>query len=116
MSNIMPDLPTSAPITCQPWCEYGDGHTDEMPGEQMCSGIERRVLLHLAQKAKGGFPGHEPRWAHDFLTVYPEKLFGGEPTVFLGRGEAAGASLTLDEARQVATELLFAVTQIEEQL
>src|SRR5450631_4225614 len=112
MSNIMPDLPTYAPITCQPWCQYGDGHTSEEPGDQMCSGIERRVPLYLTEMTNGACPGEEPRWAHDFLTVYPEKLFGREPTLFLGRGELPGASLTLDEARQVATELLFAVTQI----
>jgi hypothetical protein len=115
MSNILHDRQTSPPITCQPWCESGDGHPHEVVTDQCCNGIEHRVPLHLTEMRDVAVIGAEPDWQHDYLTVYPQKWFAREPVVFLGQGETTGVMMTPDEARQLAAELLDAVAQISGQ-
>ena len=107
--------PNSPPITCQSWCQYGDGHTDDLVINQSCFGIEHRVPLHLTKMTNEAGPGEEPDWQHEYLTVYLEKLFAHEPTVCLGRGELSGVMMTTDEAHKLALNLLFVVAQISGQ-
>ena len=38
IQDVVPRTPASGPITCQPWCRYGDGHPDaDFTDEQTCS-------------------------------------------------------------------------------
>ena len=111
------DRKTYPPITCQPWCAYGDGHPHEDTLDQTCVGIEQRVTLHLSEKTNDEREreGDSPNWQHDYLTVYPHKRFAHEPDVFLGKGEMHTAEMTPDEAHELGTALLEAVAQIRGQ-
>jgi hypothetical protein len=99
---------TSA-ITCQPWCEDGEGHAGEQNAEdQWCHGTEHRLPLRLEGTSSGG--GLEP----EYVTVYPQKTFGVEPSVFFGVGwSGRGWKMTPDEALRFARELVLAAEQIK---
>ncbi len=48
------------------------------------------------------------------MTVHPVKDVGGEPTVYLGKGESAGVRLLPDEAESLARQLLIVAAQIRD--
>ena len=109
---------TIPPITCQPWCEDGSGHTEaDTLEEQSCLGEEHRVALALHERVMQVGTGAMGEWTeseeYDYLTVYAFKEFSTHPAVFIGRGEWAGAMLTPSEARSLARELLLVVSLIE---
>ena len=46
MSTIVAPQSTLPPVDCAPWCQDGDGHTDEhFPDDQYCSSETVRVPL-----------------------------------------------------------------------
>jgi len=50
----------------------------------------------------------------EYVTVHPVKDVGGEPTVYLGKGESAGVRLLPDEAESIARQLLIVAAQIRD--
>ncbi len=50
----------------------------------------------------------------EYVTVHPVKDVGGEPTVYLGKGESAGVRLLPDEAESLARQLLIVAAQIRD--
>lgn len=76
--------------------------------DQACAGPERRLPLRLVEMR------YEDRgWLHKFFTVYSQKNFAAEPSVFLGLGESSGWDMTPDEALLLAHELVLAAEQIK---
>ena len=96
-------------ISCQPWCEDGGGHAGEQdPEDQWCHGTEHRLPLRLEGTCSDG--GLEP----EYVTVYPQKTVGVEPSVFFGVGwRGRGWKMTPDEALLLAHELVHAAEQIK---
>jgi hypothetical protein len=101
---ISPDL---EPITCQPWCEEGDGHPHEKVREdQCCCGVERRVLLSTEPTMLMSDGSSQPQHLNAHLIRQADDT---ATRVFIGHDDGFGKSATLDEARQFALEILARV-------
>jgi hypothetical protein len=103
--------PFVEPITCQPWCEEGDGHPRESVREdQCCYGVEHRVLLSTeptmlmsdGRCEQQHLNTHLIRQADDTVT-----------RVFIGHDDGFGKSATFEEARRFANEILSSVNHFE---
>jgi len=102
---------TVEPFSCQPWCSYEPGHDREKldnDKDQQCRGAQRHLPLHLHEKVSYG----KNDWRRDYIVVHPQKNFGREPVIFMGRGEDAGTEMMLEEALLLAHELVLAVEQV----
>ena len=104
MTSYTSTLLPLEPITCQPWCESGDGHPDQrLREDQCCFGPEHRVpLSHEPDELFG-----EASTEQQYLNTYLMRLADDKaPRVFIGYNEAPGRSATMDEARRFALEIL----------
>ena len=105
--SIASASPAIEPITCQPWCQNGDGHPDEkMREDQSCLGVEHRV--HLSTEPTELLSDESTEQQH--LTTYLLRQANDTaPRVFIGHGKGSGKSATLEEARRFALEILARV-------
>jgi hypothetical protein len=102
-------LPSSAVelITCQPWCEHGDGHPNEKVREdQWCFGVEHRVHLSTEPEMLMSDGSKEQQHLNTYLLRQADDT---APRVFIGHDDGFGKSATLDEARRFALEILARV-------
>ncbi len=89
---------------CPAWC-LGDHRDDELPADRMHYSREYRIRLPLEPAAQV-LSSEGERWEMDYLTTYVEQHpEWAAPVVLLGRGEAAGARLRLDDVGALATML-----------
>ena len=106
-------LPSSAvePISCQPWCEHGDGHPHEKVREdQWCFGVEHRVHLSTEPEMLMSDGSKEQQHLNTYLLRQADDT---APRVFIGHNEAPGRLATLDEPWQFALEILALVDGLE---
>ena len=101
---------TLPPVTCFPWCQYGNGHGDEThTDDQTCFTAETHIpgalLVHD--------PGCEDE--EEYVTVHAMAWAAGHrPTeIQVGRGEDIGMQLTIDEAAQVARAILRTIATVD---
>jgi hypothetical protein len=98
---------TCAPITCQPWCQAGDGHaTESVREDQYCFGVEHWVQLSTESTLLMSDGSTE----RQYLTAYViQQADDTAARVFIGFNEGKGMAATLDEARRFALEILTLV-------
>lgn len=100
-----------APITCEPWCEAGDGHPNmRLREDQCCLGLEHRVGLSHEPTELFGEGSTEQQYLNTYLMRHPDEK---EPRVFIGYNEAPGRPATVDEARRFAHEILALVARLD---
>lgn len=98
--------PVTEPITCQPWCEDGDGHVSELFAEdQRCESEHRQT-----------FPQSAGEPDYDQVTAFARQR-RDEPAVvalyiYFGSTDEV-IELTTEEARQVAANLIAVADEIE---
>jgi hypothetical protein len=97
-----------APIACQAWCAYGDGHPNQLTAlDQSCFGQEHLLPLSLEPLVNHNAPSDpEVDFRPEHLTLYLVKDYGREPAIHLDKGEATGVSMTPAEALALAQRLL----------
>jgi hypothetical protein len=98
-----------APIACQAWCAYGDGHPNQFAAtDQACVGMEHLLPLSLEPLVNHHNALSNPvaDFHPEHLTLYLVKDYGREPAIHLGKGEATGVSMTPAEAVALAQQLL----------
>lgn len=100
------------PVTCQPWCQEGDGHPQEVhPDDQQCSSTWQ--ILH---PAPAGW-SHEGA-ARDKLSIAAQRrpyIDGGRPLVLIwSELHDVETWLSPSDARALADELVNAARLIEE--
>jgi hypothetical protein len=103
------DLPPG-PVTCQPWCEFGDGHPAEgFSGDQVCYSPEVRtsLSLHAPIRCVGG------RRDADYVGVLASARPREGPQVELAYREWPSVVLTADEARRLMAGLRYAIALCE---
>jgi hypothetical protein len=106
LSSPLPS-PVVEPITCQPWCEHGDGHPNHrLREDQCCSGVEHRV--HLSTEPTMLMSDGSTQQQH-LNTHLLRQADDAAPRVFIGHDDGYGKSATLDEARRFALEILARV-------
>jgi hypothetical protein len=97
-------------VTCEPWCQYGDGHADaSFPDDQHCWSDTYKVdmpslglIVGKTYKIRDGFDIYLGKKAtHVAARVHLERLRGSE-VVELTRTEALALS---DALREVAEQL-----------
>jgi len=99
------------PITCQPWCEAGDGHPNQrLREDQCCFGPEHRVPLSHEPDELFGEASTEQQYLNTYLMRLADDT---APRVFIGYNEAPGRPATLDEAWRFALEILALVDGLE---
>lgn len=100
------------PVTCEPWCYDGNGHTDATSmADQLCFTDEIRVPLtreKLVQMI-------DDSWALDFMQVYAAREAEGRAHAVLSHGDLNGVELTPQEARQLGEALVRFSDMIENQ-
>ena len=106
MNAALP-LPAVELITCQPWCEHGDGHPNQrLREDQWCFGVEHRVHLSTEPKMLMADGSTEQQHLNTYLLRQADDT---APRVFIGHDDGFGKSATLDEARRFALEILARV-------
>lgn len=104
-------LPSPVPITCQPWCETGDGHPHQRSREdQCCFGLEHRISLSDEPAELMGDASTEQQYLNAYLMRLADDT---APRVLIGYNEAAGRPATADEARRFAHEILALVNELD---
>ena len=106
------DQTTLPPVTCTPWCQYGDGHPREfMAEDQSCFTADTHISASLHDPVEMNDGTTAPEW----VSVYGQAWHHGmAPEIHLGQGEDGGMRLTVSEARQVAAALIAAADVIEQ--
>jgi hypothetical protein len=99
--------PALEPITCQPWCDHGEGHSYQGVSEDSCcTGVEHRVYLSTEPTMLMSDGSMQQQHLNTHL------LRGADDTasrVFIGHDDGFGKSATLDEARRFALSILARV-------
>jgi hypothetical protein len=116
-----PERPKLPPITCTPWCENNDGHTDAVFQEdQTCWGPESYVGLSRESSTLDESGAYVPRTGAQAYRHFP----GEVPCIYVhldnvqippGRDDGIlddQLKLTADEAIKLATALLDAAALV----
>jgi hypothetical protein len=105
VSETSPVVPRLPAVQCAPWCADGNGHANAThPLDQYCFSKERTVALIREDLIEGWTAGS---LALDYLRGYLVlERFEAEAHIITARGDAAGPSMTLDEAAAWAHALL----------
>ena len=91
------------PITCQPWCEDGDGHPNEIfPEDQWCMSAEQTVQVSHYPS----FKGPDGVFAPEEVTVYASQHQVAAGTVTVSLGGADTLLLSPAEARAIAAAMI----------
>ena len=101
-SGMVPSMSDTAiePITCQPWCESGDGHPGQsLRDGQSCLGVEHKVTLSTEPTELMASGSTGQGYATTYLMQHADHA---TPRVFIGHDDADGALATLEEARRFA--------------
>ncbi|MEP7193372.1 MAG: hypothetical protein ABI903_10940 [Actinomycetota bacterium] len=105
--------PSPAPVSCQPWCEAGDGHPNmRLREDQCCFSVEHRVQLSLEPTEMFGEGSTEQQYLNTYLMRSADDK---EPRVFIGYNEAPGRPATMNEAREFAHKILALIGDVEAQ-
>jgi len=110
-SGMVPSMSDTAiePITCQPWCESGDGHPGQsLRDGQSCLGVEHKVTLSTEPTELMASGSTGQGYATTYLMQHADHA---TPRVFIGHDDADGALATLEEARRFALEILTLVDE-----
>lgn len=101
------------PVTCWPFCTYGDGHPGSFHHEdQACYSKDRRTTATLYPPQEY-FSATGTRWEPEFLAVYAMGTHDGTPNRVVVRvGDADGIDMTAAEARMIASFLFAAIDEI----
>jgi hypothetical protein len=108
---MVPTMSNTAiePITCQPWCESGDGHPGpSLRDGQSCLGVEHKVTLSTESTELMADGSTGQGYATTYLMQHTDFA---TPRVFIGHDDADGAVATLEEARRFALEILSLVDE-----
>ena len=95
---------TLPPVTCFPWCQYGNGHGDDvLPEDQACISVPMWVPGSLLRPDPEDTSGER-----EYVAVHAQAWANGAlPTmIHIGQGENYGLEVTTAEARQVAAALI----------
>lgn len=100
----------AGPITCQPWCEYADGHRAEaFRADQVCYSPEIRTSLSLHPPIRCADGNLE----RDYMGVLASATPDAAPQVELSYREWPSVTLSLEEARRLVAGLNYAVALCE---
>ncbi|CAN5387502.1 hypothetical protein BH10ACT8_BH10ACT8_11160 [soil metagenome] len=95
--------------TCPTWCEEAQRHPFRYhPEDRNHFGEYRHVLLQLVNAGAVGDGSHELATAAVYLRQHYRDA---EPTVWVGELDSLGLTLTLDEARALASALLATIEE-----
>jgi hypothetical protein len=96
------------PDGCPAWCEYGELHVEnDQPVDREHSSRALEVLTSLYNTEE---PGHPPYMAVHIAQHYRES----EARIWVGQDETnVGRFMTLDEARELALQILEQVKRAE---
>jgi hypothetical protein len=103
-----------SPITCQPWCKYGDGHPNEISRlDQTCYSEEQVVPLPTYYQSVESWGGV---YVQQTVAIYVEQQSStpGPPLVEISLdGAAEMLRMSLSEARSIAAEIIAAADLAE---
>jgi hypothetical protein len=106
-----PVVTTVPPVTCEPWCIYGDGHPDCVLAEdQTCYTEEMIVAVPTYYPS---VKGSGETYFSEIVDVYAAQTSGSPAHVDLSLGESDTLKLSLSEARSIAAALIAAADLAE---
>jgi len=101
---------TPTPITCSSGASTGTA----TPARRSSTTMVPRPRAPRTTEPRGAGLLNDGTREPEYVTVHPVKDVGGEPTVYLGKGESAGVRLLPDEAESLARQLLIVAAQIRD--